>query len=449
MKALKQTTANQEIAQHGNLRTTAFVDLLVALLDLQKTGTLRLADEECAVHAVLRFERGVPTGARVNIGETSLLQTLIPLCARSVGDYRFIDQVDEVGHQPGAVLGRVDPVTLIAAAMRGPAREDVVEKTLAPIGSELLRLHPRANLKRYAFTVQEREVVLFLEQAPMSLSELVTQVSTSEHVVRRVVYVLKVTRGISLMPAGRQLVSGTIQRVVPTAECHAPPAGRATSSTSSSQLAARSLAPKRPTGLPPSSAGRYHVHDAEPESVQIALRGLPDARNQNAEPGNANGDASLESQLERACDGLTHYREAERLLRRSDYPAALQRAEAALSAEGSARHEALYGWLLHLNAGAGAGGRVHPRALQHLDSALNRDPTCEAAHYYKALLLKQLGQLDEARSHLKRVCKRNPDHQEATRELRLLEMRGRTRDSSNLVHRIFGRTPGVTKPDQS
>jgi tetratricopeptide (TPR) repeat protein len=135
------------------------------------------------------------------------------------------------------------------------------------------------------------------------------------------------------------------------------------------------------------------------------------------------------------------YRRAESLLKRRDYAGAMCEVERALSQGGScARYEALFGFLQHLRGGAGAGGKAHPLALQHLDLALKQDPRCEQAHHYMAIVQKQLGNKERAIEHFQRALKLNPGNLEAAREVRLHNLRARDRSPSGLMKRLFGKS---------
>jgi tetratricopeptide (TPR) repeat protein len=134
------------------------------------------------------------------------------------------------------------------------------------------------------------------------------------------------------------------------------------------------------------------------------------------------------------------YRRAEALWKRREYAAAQHAVERALSLHASsARYEALLGLLLHLRSGSGEGGRVHPAALRHLETALRLDPRCEQANYAMALVLKRAGRDDAAFQHFQRVWRQNPANLEAAREVRLHVMRNRKQPSGGLVNRLLGR----------
>jgi tetratricopeptide (TPR) repeat protein len=128
------------------------------------------------------------------------------------------------------------------------------------------------------------------------------------------------------------------------------------------------------------------------------------------------------------------YERAIQLLKKRDYPNALQEVSLALrSGAARAEHDALYAWLLCHDGGA---FRIHPRAFAHLERALRRDPLCERAHYYKGMLLKQLGRADEAHFHFVRATQVNRDNVEAAREVRLYDMRQR-REKPSLIQKLL------------
>lgn len=559
MNPQAQTFTTGAIAASGDLQNTPFAELLVALLEIRCTGTLHVADEHGQTQARIRFDAGRPVAAQVARPEAELMQTLIPLCARSEGSYRFEDGVDALERAPGVVTGSVDPLALIAAAMRGPVREDAVNRTLADLGSTLIKLNPRVPLERYAFTQQERLALSMLFQGPVEALELQGKTEVAPHLLRRLVYVLAITRGITVLPAAHRGLSGTIAHAppLPPPATHRPPRGdkptrvipldapfapgqsgpvqAAGAQPSVGRADTRPLAngerarkSRLLTGANPgaqSGAGRYHVrnpsegrtelrgaaleiglpHDLPPalrlwgdeilerarliarqnyyealgvgrdcnnEQLEAAHQALikrfdpdqlppelecvlerahaivghaqqafealcdPDRRREYDRELGAGSALGVRPSVQRGMQAEAHYRRAEALLKRKDYAGAQQEAERALSmASSCARYEALYGYLLFLRTGAT--GRVHPRARQHLEVAIKRDPRCEQAHYYMAVVLKQSGDVDKAYQHFKRVLKLNPGHLEATRETRLFEMR--TKQGAGFLDRLLGR----------
>jgi hypothetical protein len=395
----------------GNLRATPFAELLVSMLDQRCTGTLRLLDARGETHARVCFDGGIPIAARTASAGSTLAQSLIPLCACSEGEYVFVEARDEVGIDEGAVAGRVDPVALINAAMRGPLREDRVQRLVDAIGEREVRLHQRTNLARYQLTAPEREVVDWLAEGVTTLPSLLARPGASERLVRRMFYVLRITRALSLVPASRN-VSGTIDRVRPPSA--APPAVHTVHTVHTPDTSDTSDTP-----------GRYHVRYAQDAPVDVVPRA-----SKRPMPFTA------QARHEREAEAVAQRRTAERLLRASDYPGALAAAHAAMRGHGCAAHEALYAWILFLQAGSDQ-VRVSARALRHFDNAVTREPDSIEAHYYLALFHKRSGDDAAAYRHIKRVLRLEPDHADAARELRVWQMRRRSQTSTSLISKLL------------
>ena len=437
MKAVPTPKSADAFAYRGSLRTAPLAHVLIALLDHKKTGTLRLLDTEGLVHAQIRLDAGLPVAVRSSNQGSTLVQSLIPLCACADGDYVFAPEVDDVGCGAGAVVGRADPVALINAAMRGPLRDDAVDETVAALSERLLRLHPRVNLARYKFTEAERQIVTSLEESPATVEELCARPGANARLVRRVVYVLQTTRGLSPVP-GPRAVSGTMERVVPPVSLPPSAAGESLPPSAASESI---VSPARPTRAQATlleaparnpeaeAAGRYHVRYADGGPTDV----VSPAREGSVR---AVLPASQSSQ-ERQAEAEERYREAQVLLRRSDYPAALNAAHLALRAYGSASYEALYAWLLYLSGGDP--DKVPPRALRHLERALQREPDCADAHYYLGMLLMRMGRDHEALLHWRRVLRVKPGHQDTARAVRLHEMRRQSQSSGGFLAKLFGR----------
>ena len=296
-------------AHSGNLSNVPFAELLVGLLGTSASGTLRIHDDRGSLIAVISFDQGVPVAASLARPESSLNASLIPLCARSEGTFAFQANRDELAGLPSAVRGRVDPLALITSAMRGPMREDAVTRTLNDLRNCLLKLSPRAELDRYGLSIDERNTAELMREQPIPLAELEIQADLPLHALRRLVYVLAVTRALTAMPMASRNASGTIAHAPPP-----PPEDRDRAPTiefqrvttelvgTAQRTAARDEGPIsdaraliRPPAatVPQTSAqawteragGRYHVHrpvDAETElpaeAVELGLpRDLPPA----------------------------------------------------------------------------------------------------------------------------------------------------------------------------
>lgn len=267
----------------GDLGTTPLPEILFAHAAAGSTGTLRLSDELGAVLARLRLEAGALVAASVASPEAGLLASVIPLCARAEGRFTFAHGPDDLGHAECVVRGKVDALSLIAAAMRGPVREDAVEAELARLGNAPLWRNPRVDIERYAFGPQELALVRMLDRDTLSAAELLADPPCSQNVARRVLYVLSITRALSAPPRGERQVSGTIARQTP------PPPPRPSLRARPDQptlVGVRVDVPPLPSMraprlraviAPPPPAGRYHVQDASEERVVGAQprRGAP------------------------------------------------------------------------------------------------------------------------------------------------------------------------------
>jgi hypothetical protein len=443
----------------GSLREVPFAHLLVHLFDTGRSGTLLLRNEAGGLEARIRFEAGVPTAARLDSNATSLLQALIPLCAHASGEFELLENQDALG-DGSALVGQVDPFGLIAAALRGPVREDAVESVLDELGASALRLEPGVNLERYALGPQERVLVEQLRHRAMTLEQLRARSELSERVVRRLVYLLCITRGLRATPLSRQSSSGTIAQAppLPARSTRPPTPSRPAAATvqfsrlpgatlieSSANsgvrprvgpppLARSRLLPGSPTG----AGGRYHVRSPQHSSTEVvAPERVPERARTSRAPAQPTVPPAGLSETH-GSSAAQYRRKAELLLRRNDYAGALQQAERALELDDSASHEAFYAWLLYLRHSAT--GRVHPEAWTRLKLALKRDPSCDRAYFYKGMLLKQLERLEEAQLHFKRALKLNPDNLDAAREVRLFEVRNRGK--SGLLQRLLEREPG-------
>lgn len=115
-------------------------------------------------------------------------------------------------------------------------------------------------------------------------------------------------------------------------------------------------------------------------------------------------------------DADAHFGVAEELLARGRHRDAVFEAQKAMKlAPPRPAQRALYAWLLYQRAGAASG--VHPHVWSHLKRALESDPACARAFYYKGMLLAATGHLLEALEHLERACQLDPNDAQAAEAL--------------------------------
>jgi tetratricopeptide (TPR) repeat protein len=438
-----------EASVKGNLRDFPFTHLLVALLDEQSTGTLLLCSAPGVVEARVRFESGVPTAAQLSsaTSSSSLLQTLIPLCSLSSFDFVFVPGAAAL--EGAVVVGAVDPLAVVAAAMRGPMREDAVERLLSQLGDTPLKLAPGVDLDRYGLGSRERLLAELLRQKPLCYSQLRARTELPDLGLRRLVYLLCITRALGAAPLPVRAHSGTIL-AAPPAMPHAsstpprpsrpaqqtvqfaPPVAD-TSGASGVRARVGLSAPPRArllAGSVSGTAGRYQLsglalQEGDTQSASFSQRPSHAPHAAGADLRGAPTKASAEQ----------HRRTAEQLLKRNDYDGALLASELALALDSSAANEAYYAWLLYLKHAHS--GEVHPEVWVHLKRALKLDPSCDSAYFYKGVLLKQTGRTEEAQLHFRRALKLNPENADARREVRLFD--SRKKRSQGFISRMLER----------
>jgi tetratricopeptide (TPR) repeat protein len=492
---------NDAQTRANDLRTVSFTQLLIELYEADAYGTLLIFGKDDSLRAAVHFESGRPAAALAEHDARDLQTILIPLCAWTEGRFEFQAGKDHVADDGLRAPSPIDPLRLITAAARGPLREDVVEQSIALISDNAMRLAQRLDVKRYSFSAQEAMVLAALDQAPLSIDELRAHVTVSERVMRRVLYVLLLTRAISLLAPPRRMTSGTLfnPRALAGAPSEAPdPHGQRPTRVFQSQPAPTtqrvstpampSQAPSQaPSKAPPAASRRapakppghssmpYAVHapqhgvtelgapslipDGAPESLapageprasrtpsqasrypsqpsQPAPSSRPSSPSRPSQPGVVSDARALREQS----DAL--WQRAESLAKRGEYEIALVTARAALKVGNSEpAREALLGWLIYQHGGGG--NRIHPHVWKCINHALQRDPLCEEALYYKGMLLLRTDKIDAAYAHFQRVLLMNPKHMESQREVRIIEMR-RTheRQQSGFLRRLLtGRPP--------
>ena len=85
-------------------------------------------------------------------------------------------------------------------------------------------------------------------------------------------------------------------------------------------------------------------------------------------------------------------------------------------------------------------------SLSALDRAVNVDRTCERALFYRGCLAKKLGKHEAAFRDFTRVVHLNPRHMEATREVRLFEMRARRGSGEHTLGHLLDKVTGKKQP---
>lgn len=172
------------------------------------------------------------------------------------------------------------------------------------------------------------------------------------------------------------------------------------------------------------------AHDAlaSPEKRQLYLAQLKRSRTAQADRQEVSRILTAEQQFQRA----------EEAMRRRDWNASLEALKWALELDSNeGEFYALRGWVLFLQQ-QDQGGRNPEPALEQIKKAIALSPQSPAAYYYLALIRKACGDQAEAEKMFRKTIELRPDHVEANRELRLIQMR-RAKGDETVSGRLFGR----------
>lgn len=194
----------------GTLGRTPFAHLLLYVLTHKLTGTLAVwpdtNDTTGAREDRILIRDGFPVAARLAQPASTLERGLLPLFLRVDAPYAFYENMDLVGGGEAVRTGRVDPFSLIAAHLRGPVREDVIDAVLSKMARVHLRVRPDVELARFSFLPAERSFIDVLRAAPTTIEDIVETSGTPPKTARRLFYLLAITKSvepISTRPASR------------------------------------------------------------------------------------------------------------------------------------------------------------------------------------------------------------------------------------------------------
>jgi hypothetical protein len=139
-----------------------------------------------------------------------------------------------------------------------------------------------------------------------------------------------------------------------------------------------------------------------------------------------------QAEIEKVLRASAAFQKAEILLRRNDTDGAEALAREAVEGDPQPEHLALLGWIHALR------DRL-PEALDHLNRAIDANPRAETALFYRGTVLKRMGHQAKAVSDFRRVIELNPKNLEASREVRLHEMRNQSRPAEEDKPGLFGK----------
>lgn len=397
----------------------------------------------------------------------------------AVTTFAFYKGDDLLAGYGGADYPVLDPFPLIWRGVREAPVWEHVQATLARVGDGFCGIIPGATLERFAFQDEARAAIDCLRARPMGISELSNLGVVSPNSARLLVYCLLLTKQIAFaesrrmsdpaMPQTYRSLGGT--PAVSPDTMRSSGAMRAASPSPSQSGAMRAPSPSQsgvpPTPAPPSisnmptAPSQPHIVSPSSGAMRIpqTLAGLqPSSSSMRAAPrqtlpgipgeqiasalarGSAPGVGSVSrSAMEashpvfggRATDELdgatskTLFQEAEISLARKDFDRAeaLGRRAHALETE-KGEYLALLAWI-EAQRPENQGPAATQQRISMLDRAVSLDRECERAYFYRAQLYKRLDNLVAAQKDFRIVAKLNPNNIEASREVRLFDMRSR------------------------
>jgi hypothetical protein len=474
--------ATQSVAAQGTLAKTPFAHLVLYLYQRRSSGTLILsATAADRFETKVLFHRGRAVAAHLAHAAPALDEGLLPLCGMNDGDFAFHES-DLVGSGPAIVTGMFDPFAFVAESARRHARPDVVQEVLARFADTPLSLQPAMDLTRLSLTAAEAQFAQPLTRGAMTIESLCAESELEVEAARRLLYVLLITKIVGPHVADSSESSvrpgvGSVSQAPSgsSSASAAAPAGPSsitqTERSRSSGAAWRAIASRaaeiatdRPSsaprssgpGSPPPSSGSGSHATVRPSSRPLSPSPrLPQSRTpsrtssrpmspspfRSVTPGPSvppgasvapgagppSGTAPTRvtprpspAPLE-TLDAPNKFRRVEQLCQRHAYDEALPIIRDLIEED---RRSAKYvGMLSHVLLGLSTDGTTGKEIVETVNHALRLDPNEVHALYTKARCYKRMGKEREALHYFRRTIIVEPNHIEATREIRLLLLR--------------------------
>jgi hypothetical protein len=466
--------ATQSVAAQGSLAKTPFAHLVLYLYQRRSSGTLILsASAADRFQTKVLFHRGRAVAAHLAQAAAALDEGLLPLCGMNDGEFAFHES-DLVGSGPAIVTGMFDPFAFVAESARRHARPDVVQEVLARFIDTPLSLQPAMDLTRLSLTAAEAQFAQPLTRGAMTIESLYAQSELELEAARRLLYVLLITKIVGPHSADSSESSvrpgvGSFSKAPsgPSRPSEAAPAGASSGTQAersrSSGAAWRAIASRAaeiatdrpspaprssaPASPPPSSVSGSHSTgrpssrplSPSPRLTQSDTPSRTPSRpmspspfrsvtpGPSVPPGPTSGTAPARvtprpspAPLE-TLDAPNKFRRVEQLCQRHAYDEALPIMRDLIEED---RRSAKYlGMLAHVLLGLSTDGTTGKEIVETVNHALRLDPNEVHALYTKARCYKRMAKEREALHYFRRTIIIEPNHIEATREIRLLLLR--------------------------
>jgi len=247
----------------GELTSTPFAHVLVYIHSHELTGTLVVWPVQADAPRVsqppgarredrILVVRGTIVAARLAQPASSIELGLLPLFMRVDAPYAFYD-VNVVGDAPEVQRGRVHPISLVTASLRGGARDDIVEAVLAHLGHTRIRMQPGVDLQRFGFDVREQVFVDVVRAGPATVEELVATSGLKPVTAKRLLYLLTITKAVQPYQSSGEENAAAITREGAQSYDRSKPLMMTTSAVPGAPPPASSLPPRASVRPTPSS----------------------------------------------------------------------------------------------------------------------------------------------------------------------------------------------------
>jgi tetratricopeptide (TPR) repeat protein len=430
------------------------------------------------LHGALLVGTGAVDAAKLRAGLVEQVGKKLRHVAAFPGDtrYGYYDGFDALRGWGGDDSPRVDPMPYLWDMVREYPPWDHVNAALARIGSSPLRLAQAADAKRLRLAGEEADALELLRKGPVRVSELASLAALNERTAQLLAYLLLVTRQVDVVSGA----DGAAERA-----SSMPPLGGRTSAVPAERAsvppATKSMLPPPPAGLAPELAERWKEITARAASIDradyfmmldiardatqadvesaffaLAKRWHPDrlpaelapvreacsrvfarmseARTTLADEEQrarymtllADGSGSPETQetVAKVIEAAQNFQKAEVLFKRNDLVQAETFCRLALEADPTQPdYLALTAWLTALKPESQSPEKTLS-CIKMLDKAIAMNARCEKGLYWRGMLYKRLGKIEQATKDFKRVTELNPRNIDAAREVRLHNMRG-------------------------
>jgi len=473
-------------AAQGSLAKTPFAHLVLYLYQRRSSGTLIVSTKSSLqFETKVLFHRGRAVAAHLVQAAAALDEGLLPLCGLSDGEFAFYES-DLVGSGPAIVTGMFDPFAFVAEAARRAVRADIVQGVLAKFADTVLSVQPSMDISRLSLTAAEAQFAEPVTRGPLTVEALCAQGDLEPEAAQRLLYVLLITKVVGPYVAGpsessvRMGVDGSSQapRSTQSSATHAfsgpgpTPASSPADRSRSSSAAWRAIATRaaQVASMPPTgqrAAGATPAPSSTPNAVAPASRPasrplsrpLTPAPRSSPTPPSAQPAARPPSRpLSRpltpspfgavsptpprtttpsspmgrvtprpspppveALDAPNKFKRVEQLCQRNAYEEALPIIRGLVEED---RRSAKYlGMLSHVLLGRSTDGTIAKDIVETVNQALRLDPDEPHALYTKARCYKRMGKEREALHYFRRTVVIEPNHIEASREVRLLLLR--------------------------